>query len=469
MIRLWFFLCLSTAASAQLREVAEVTFVLPEGISEDIEVMAVNEDILLVNFQEDYTKRENQVVVVRYNTQLEVTWAATAPVPRLFEPVSFQVSGQVLYYLLKEREGRKMHLLQFDFGNENVTAADFESITALEDIGFSLFNGQPLLYGLYNLKPVVEMHNLREKTAKVLPDIYNKNNELKEIFINPYRDEIYVFSSLRQNCEMQVATYDVDGKLLFRQSLGDKKHRIRRVEVRLGAGGEPFVMGTYNSACLDMTEGLFAGSLDLPRQIKYHSIARLPGYKASLTEKRRRRLQLRRERGKSDAVRQRAIFHVPVFGANGFLLATEFYNMQSTSSSSGQFSPGRASQFSEYKTWRVLVAEMDMEGNVLYDRLYKLEGDPFLGLNPQAAFLFKGEEFYTFLPLGNRLIYAGPGKSEYHPIFSQVEGFRFANTEARLFNMGMNTFIAHGFTEMRALVPEAPAQQIYFIKKFRMD
>lgn len=469
MKRFIFFFCISFTAAAQLREVAEVNFILPEGINEDIHVVPVNEDIVLVNFQEDFLKREQRVVLLRYNSALQLTWTGSAVLPRFYAPVSFMVSGHILYYLAREREGKKFHLLQFDLENETTAASDFESITLLENIGFTIFKGKPLISGTYNLKPVVEMHNLTDKTAKVLPDIYNKNNELKGIFINEYRDELYVFSSIRQNCQMQVATYDENGKLLSRRSIGDKKHRVRQLEVRIGSDGEPFVLGTYNSACLDMTEGLFAGSLDLPQGIRYHSVASLPGYRASLSDKKRRKLQLKKERGRSGEVRQKAMFHVPVSGLNGFLLATEFYNMQSTTRPSPVEIPdpaGRPLNLSEYKVWRILLAELDAEGNVTYDRLYKLEGEVFRGLHPQSAFLFKNEEFYTFLPLRNRLIYAGADKPEYYTLLTPAEGFRITDTNASLFNLNINSLIAHGVAEIRPLNVDAASRQIYFIKKF---
>lgn len=473
MKRFFIFFLLSFTAAAQLREVAEVSILLPDGINEDIEVLPVNEDVILVNFQEDFFQREQKVVVLKYNSRLTLTWTGSAPIPRFYVPVSYVVSGQVLYYLARERDGKKMHLLQFDLENETISTADFECITLLENIGFTVFNGRPLISGTYNLKPVVEMHNLADKTAKVLPDVYNKNNELKAIFINPYRDELYVFSSIRQNCQMQVAMYDENGKLLLRRSIGDKKHRVRQVEMRLGTDGEPFVLGTYNSACLDMTEGLFSASLDLPQSIRYHSIAGLPGYRASLSDKKRRRLQIRKDRGKSGEVRQKAIFHVPVSGLNGFLLATEFYNTQSTTRSATQVplpdASGKPVYFSEHKIWRILLAELDSEGNVTYDRLYKLEGEVFRGLHPQAAFLFKNDEFYAFLPSGNRLIYSGADKPEYHTLLLPTEGFRITDTDASLFNLNINAFIAHGVAEVRPLNTEGASRQLYFIKKFEFQ
>jgi|GEM_PF-1108072 len=473
MKRFIFFLFLSFGATAQLREVAETTMILPDGVNEDIEVVAVNEDIILVNFQEDFLKREQRVMVMKYNSALELVWVGSAVVPRFYLPVSFVVNGQILHYLVREKEGKKMHLAQFDLGNETISVSDFETITLLENINFTVFNGQPLISGILNLKPVVEMHNLKDKTARVLPDIYTKNNELKGIFINPYRDELYVFSSMTRNCQMQMATYDANGKFLFRRSIGDKKHRVRQLEIKFGPGGEPFVLGSYNSACLDMAEGLFGGSLDFPESIRYHSIANLPGFRASLSEKKRKRLQLRRERGKSGAVRQRAIFHVPVSGVNGFLLATEFYNIQSTSRAAPQvnFTPAsdRGIPFSEHKVWRILLAEVDSEGEVSFDRLYKIEGDPFYGLQPQSAFLFKNETFYAFLPLGSRLIYAGADKPEYHPLFNTGEVFRMTDTRAQLFNLNIHSFIAHGTTEINPVAAEGTSQQIYFIKKFEFQ
>ncbi|MCD8538577.1 MAG: hypothetical protein LRY55_01585 [Leadbetterella sp.] len=174
MKRLIFFFFLSLTAAAQLREVAGVSMALPEGVEEDIRVLPFNDDILLVNFQEDFLRRDQRVVVLKYNSNLELSWTGSATVPRFYETVSFVVSGQVLYYLTREKESKKLHLLAFDLEHETVTASDFESITALENPGFTVFDGKPLITGVYNLKPVVEMHNLTDKTAKVLPDIYTK-------------------------------------------------------------------------------------------------------------------------------------------------------------------------------------------------------------------------------------------------------------------------------------------------------
>lgn len=469
MKRFIFFLFFSSTVTAQLREVAEVSFVLPEGISEDITVIPVNDDIVLVNYQDDYSRREQRIVILRYNSNLELIWTGTALLPKFFVPASFTVEGNTLYYLTRELEGKKLHLVEFNLGNDTVRGWDFESITLLENIGFTMFGGKPLIAGIYNLKPVVEMHNLQDKTARVLPNIYNKNNELRGIFVNPYRDELYVFTSFRNNCQMEVTTYDENGKMLVRRNLGDKKHRIRQIQVKPGAAGEPFILGTYNSACLDMTEGLFSGSLDLPQEIKYHSISGLPAYKASLSDKRRKRLQLRKEKGRGGEIRQKAIFHVPVMGVNGFLVAADFYVGVPVVvvGDVSRYERTKYKPVSEYRIWRILLAELDPEGQVTYDRLYKLEGEVFRGFRPQSAFLFKEDEFYAFLPFDNKLLYAGAGKTESYPLFGPEEGFRTSNTETSLFNLNINSFIAHGATEIRPAATEGVSRQIYFIKKFQ--
>jgi len=471
MKRFIFFFFLSFGAAAQLREVAEASIMLPDGVREDLEVIAVHDDIVLVNFQDDYVKREQRLMVMKYNGSLELTWTGSVTVPRFYVPVSYVVDGTVLYYLLKEPQGRKLHMVQFDLENETTGGTDFESITLLENTGFHIFNGQPLISGTYNQRPVVEMHDLTDKTARVLPDIYTKNNELKGIFVNPYRNELYVFSAPGGSCQIQAATYDENGKLLFRHAIGDKKHRVQQVDVRTGPSGEPFVAGTYNSVCLDMMEGFFAGSLDLPQEIRYHSIATLPGYNASLSEKKKRRLQLRKDRGKSGEIRQKAIFHVPVSGASGFLLAADLYSAQSvTGTRTVEFTDvsGKKNDYSEFKVWRVLLAESDAEGNMISDGLFKLEGSNFRGLFPQSAFLVKNEKFYAFLPAGNKLVYTGAGQQESHVLFSSEEGLRVTDADIQLLNLNSSSLIAHGVAEIKPAAADGNSRQIYFIKKLEL-
>ncbi|MCD8538579.1 MAG: hypothetical protein LRY55_01595 [Leadbetterella sp.] len=46
---------------------------------------------------------------------------------------------------------------------------------------------------------------------------------------------------------------------------------------------------------------------------------------------------------------------------------------------------------------------------------------------------------------------------------------RVSETDAGLFNLTINSFIAHGVAEVRDLANEGGSQQVYFIKKLQFQ
>lgn len=453
-------LFLSVSLKAQLREVAETSLSLPSGVYEDLHVFPVEDHTLLVNFQDDFIAREKRVVVFFYNEQLQLLWTGAETIPRFYEPVGQMVSGRYLYHLSREKESKKLHLLSFHLDRMEVRSYDFESLTAIDQLGFTVFQDTPLIYGRFNNRPVIEMHRLEDKTVKVLSDVYTKNNELRGIYFNPVRDEIYVFYTPDMKCALKLSTYDMEGRLLYRKALGEKKKKIQQFNVEIGSGGEPYLMGTYNAYCASLAEGLFFTPLDLPEETVYKSLLSLPFYLDGLTSRQNRRLLTKKEKGKSTETRQKAFFQVYNSASGGFLTGLDFYQTLSPTAVSrieGMVNPPLHS----FRISQVMLTEWSTEGELVYGDTQKLESLDFFQPQARSAYLYHEEQFVPLMPSKKGIHYVLGDKLERFLPFPADSPWEMQDVE--IITKDLKHVLVHGVAEPRTA--DSKYGQIYFIKK----
>jgi hypothetical protein len=454
------FLFFSLPLSAQLREVAETSLTLPSGVYEDLHVFPVEENTLLINFQDDYIKREKRVVALFYNENLQLLWSRVESIPRFYEPVGQMVSGRYLYHLSREKDSKKLHLLSFHLDRMEVRAYDFESLTTMDQVGFTVFQEVPFIYGKYNNRPVIEMHQIQEKTVKVLSDVYTKNNELRGIYFNPIREEIYVFYTPDMKCALHLSTYDMDGRLLYRKALGEKKKKIQQFSVEIGAGGEPYLMGTYNTYCAPLVEGLFFSNLDFLDETVYKSLVSLPSYMQGLSSRQSRRLVSKKEKGKQSETRQKAFFQVYSASTGGFVTGLDFYQTLSTTPVSRVEGAVNVA-LNSFRISQVMVSEWRADGDLVYGESQKLESVDFYSPYARSGYLFHDEQFIPLIPTKRGIAYVYNNTVEtFYPFGSDSPVFL---EDVEIISKDLKHVLVHGVAESRKL--EGSDTQVYFIKK----
>ncbi len=480
MIRLFILLIFSLSVSAQLRQTAAISVLLPEDLEEDITVIPVRDNaVLMISSSEEIYKRKKNISISKYNQDLMADWVSSFTINKPFVPVNYLVKEDILYYLLAEPDSKKIEVVTFQLETGHWKVQDLETLTQLYNINFDIFNGNILVMGEYNARPVVEMHSLSDKKAKVLPEIYAKNIELTGLKVNPYRNELYVFTLIKNKCQLQFLTYDADGKIVSRGILGDKKHKIKTAEVNFSSDGEPHIVGAFNSSCQDMVQGFYSGSLDRPNVLHYNSISDLESFNEMLSPKRREKRRMRKQEGKVNDIKQRAIFTVPFSGSSGFVASAEIYSQQSMSSNMVRYSmlPNevrrRPETIYEYKIHRLLLAEVGFDGQVSQDNIVKIESNAFRNLRPHSAYLFKDNNFYGFLSNSNDLLYVDMGERNAKPKkFSLIDGIpgKVTNLEADVVGWTSKAVLAHGVAYIQTGSEGfINSRQIYFIKKIELN
>ena len=479
MKNLLFFLLFSLSALAQVHEVAEISMVLPEELDEDIEVLVINEDeLLLLNLQEDFaTKKDKNLSIIKLDSELKQQWVVYISIEKNKIPVNFRATNDKLYYLLQSPDTKKLDLITVELSNGQWSINSFESLTKLLNLNFDVFNGYLLISGEYSEKPVVEMHSLSINAAKVLPELHYKNTLLRGIFVNPYRNELYVITAVTNKCQLVALTYDETGKLLSKHVLGDKKHKLSNVQIRFSTDGEPFVVGTYNTVCNDLVAGLFSGSLDRPSKFYYNEISDLPSYTSTLSSKRQEKRQLRKEKGKESSARQRVLFSIPFSGENGYVASAEIYSQQTINVPvTNRIEPGGRRivlpSMYEYKVNKLLLAELNFDGKINQDNLVKLEGKTFNSARPQTTYFFKNDNFYGILPGKKDLTYVNMSVNnsalQTYNLFSDTK-HKINEVDVELQNWGSNAVVAYGVAYLEFSNGQySSVRQLYFVKKLEI-
>lgn len=458
----------------ELRQTAEVNMVLSSNVLEDINVLKIDDhSVLMVNAQEEYFGKGKNLAVQRFNDSLNIVWTSFAPLERFYDSAAYVIANDRFLFLSCRRDSKKVELITVFLDNGHWLKQEFEMLTQMEIFGIDYFNGNVIISGEYNFKPVVEMHNLDTKTSKVLPGIYNKDNEIYGMQINHHRNQIYVFTKRVSKCQFQVSQFDGNGKFLSRFILGDKKHKVGDLIIRYGLSGEPLVVGSYNTVCHESILGIFTGSLDAPTKLKYNVISNLKSFDEMYSEKKRSKREQKREEGKLKNIKQKALISVPFASDNGFVVAADIYNSQSPTnmgSISAMSENNKMALYKSYKVHRLLLAEIGLDGRIYYDKMVKMEGNSFYNLFPQSSHIFKDGSFFTLLPNNNQVYYAdmsSPQRNMKKFRIDQSLGLTLTSLDFELLSWSPRVVLAFGSANLQ--VNQQTSNEIYFLKRLEIS
>ncbi len=465
-------LLISVSCYSQLKEKAEFSLLLPTDVYEDIEVVPVGDFIYLINLQTEIFKRDAIVSVTKLNSNLETRWSSVIPIQSGYSAVGFIVAGGYVNYLFREADSKKLKLVRIDVIDGNWKLHDINLLTNLEAFRFSFLNDKILIYGQYNLRPVVELHDVEDKIQKVLPEIYFKGDEISSLHVNPLREEIYVVTTQRSKCNSIIKVYNEQGKYLFKRELGSKKQKIQDVELQTNQLGEPFLMGTYGSGCGVISTGFYFTSLDNISEIKYFPYYSLDSYGDILSDGAKEKRLKRLESGDYRSGSGRVLFSVSNASTNNFLLNMETYSI-STSNSANKYITnldGPVINFlQQYNISKSILAEVGTDGQLYSSNTAKIDNFVIPKLKPTVAYLFDGKSYYSLLPKEKFIAiddFKG-GNVKRHELFDNSKN-RFSNFNYELKNLDIHNVIAFGTADVTNELGYAVGE-LYFIKKLELD
>lgn len=465
------FLLISVSSYSQLKETAEFSMMLPADLYEDIEVVPIGDFVYLINLQTEIFKRDAIVSVSKLNQDLKVTWSSVVPIPFGFSSVGFIVADGYVNYLFREADSKKLKLVRIDVNDGSWKIHDIRLLTNLEAFRFSFLNDKILIYGQYNFRPVVELHDVEDKIQKVLPEIYFKGDEISSLHVNPLREEIYVVTTKRSKCNSIIKVYNEQGKYLFKKELGNKKQKIQDVELRTNQLGEPFLMGTYGSGCGVVSTGFYFTSFDNTSEIKYFPYYSLDSYGDILSHGAKEKRLKRLESGDYRSGSGRVIFSVFNASRNNFLFCMETYSVSTATHANRYVTSidGPTISLQQYNISKSILAEVGTDGRLYASNTAKIDNFVISKLKPTVAYLFDGNSYYSLLPKEKFIAiddFKG-GNVKRHELFDNSKN-RFSNYNYELKNLDIRNVIAFGSTDVTNELGYAVGE-LYFIKKLELD
>lgn len=384
-LSLLFSICFSHYSEAQLSDFQRVDIVINQ--SEDDEFIVITygqEGLILLNLKSNNFGRDQKLAFSKYDTNLKYLWKNEFAAESGYRLLKYYNNEDYLYCLLKKEDKQDILVLRVDVKRGDYIVSNLRMLTRMDIEVFTVVKSKAVIGGKYNERPVVEMINIFDQSAKVLPEIHANNITLNTIEVNPESGEIYVLLKNSKNCKLILKVYNYDGKLTSNSILGDKKKLPVNGKILKTPEGGYMLAGNYADNCSDYSVGFYTHSLNETEDTKFYDFIELSNFLSYLPEKRqarvRKRINNKKLKGKDVKLRHRLLLHDPIKTSKGNTLFAEVFYPEFKNTNNA-FNPANrnyswiAGNYLNYNNFRythALICTFDNKGNLKWDNSISL-------------------------------------------------------------------------------------------------
>ena len=353
----------------------------------------------------------NQMEFARVDTALHEVWRGFVQL-NLDEVLLFtHVIDDMLYLLIKSRNNVLSNFLIVEMKIEtgSYTLYPVRNLIPFNPTEFTIANGNALIAGYFNYRPLILHFNFKLKQSKILPGFFNEPGELTQMKSNDDGsvDVIVSAKNFSKQKSLLIRNYDAEGSLVKTTILqpDEKKNLIFGRSLKMPNGAQ-VVSGVYGRYT-DYSRGIFVASIDVLGEyvIKYYSFAELEHFFKYMKVKREKRvkekIERRRIKGKKIRFNYRMLVQEFIPYRNQYILLGEaFYPHYAYPSSSMPYSvnyrrsyniPGYRNDlvFDGYQYTHAVVIGFDKNGKLIWDNSFEIndvksfELEQFAKIHPQ--------------------------------------------------------------------------------------
>jgi hypothetical protein len=370
---------------AQLSDFKRVD--IPINTAEDDEFNVITfgqEGLILFSIKSNNFGRDQKLVFTKFDTELKTEWKNEFAAESGYSLIKYFDNNDYLFCLLKKDDKTDILILRIDVKRGDYIVSNCKMLTRMEIDAFTVVKSKAIIGGKYNDRPVVEMINLFDQSAKVLPEIHANNILLNTIEVNPESGELYVLLKNSKNCKFLLKVYNYDGKLISNTTLGEKKKLPVNGKILKTPEGEYFLAGNYADNCSDYSIGFYTHSLSGTEETKFYDFIELNNFLSYLPEKRQERVKKRiknkKLKGKDFKLRHRLLLHDPVKTSGGNTLFAEvfypeFKNYNNTFmpvTRNYRFVSSNYLNYNNFRYTHALICTFDNKGNLKWDNSVSL-------------------------------------------------------------------------------------------------
>lgn len=360
---------------------------IPINTNEDDEFNVITygqEGLMVLNIKSNNFGRDQKLVFLKFDTNLKTEWRNEFAAESGYRLIKYFDNKDYLFCLLKKDDKTDILVLRVDVKRGDYIVSNLKMLTRMDIEVFTVVKSKAVIGGKYNERPVVEMINLFDQSAKVLPEIHANNIILNTIEVNPESGEVYVLLKNAKNCKLLLNIYTYDGKLSSTTILGEKKKLPVNGKILKTPEGGFMLAGNYADNCSDYSVGFYTHSLTGKEQTKFYDFVELSNFLSYLPAKRqervKRRINNKKLRGKDVKLRHRLLLHDPVKTSKGNTLFAEvfypeFKNYNNNFTPLGRNYRWISSSYLNYNNFRythALICTFDNNGNLRWDNSISL-------------------------------------------------------------------------------------------------
>ncbi len=464
---------------AQDKPIHEIEMELRNDIEDEHILLPIDStSLLLVNLKTKSFSRKSSVVLQRLDEHLKNVWSNEFEINKDYEIVKYYLDNEFMHILLKEKNEKPISVLKANIKNGEILVFDSQLLTNSEVNFFGHVQNKYVFGGEYNDKPVAEIHKIIDKTAKIFPQIYGNHQEISSLEIDD--DNIYFFVKDQKKCHMQSFKFDIEGKLISKNLLGDKNKVILNVKMVKNTNQKAFFSGNYATYCSEFSTGFFIFNKNEIEKIHFYPFNDFNNYYAHLPEKRqdrlKNRIKNRKEKGKDNATRARVNVQEPRLIQNEIVMLAEIYypeykNNVFSSRSLLRLGENFTSpkEFNNYRYSNAVICTFDSLGKLTWDYSISMSGLESNVLSQKAHLTFENDQILFAYPKESKILLKSLKKSD-KPVekasvnLKSEQSGNISDIKVDLFYWFGKHFVSYGYKTAR-IGSELMQTEFFYIRK----
>lgn len=481
----FFVLIFSSSAlfGQQLSVDRKVEFRMSSYETDNIQMVSLGkEGTVLIEFLENDNQLIKRLRTTRFDSTLTQSWQSNLQTDAKFYFLKSFLTTENLFIVYQKLNEPYVSIVNTDLSDGSQTITDLKMLTRMDIEYVAVLGSKALFGGKYNDRAVIEMHNLLDKSSKILPGMYANNTKLIGIDINKIDNTIYAMLKDSKGCQFSIHTFDVEGKNTSKTLLGNKQHVIMNGKVLKNDKNEFFLIGAYSDNCTDFSVGFYVYPIEKnqPSETKFFDFASFKNYLNYLPEKRKERVEERlenkKEKGKEIKLRYRLLLHEIQASEKGWNLVAEVYYPEYNSQLSGNYGWNYSLQrvgnsyYNQFKYSHAIICEFDATSNMAWDASINLNYLTSRELNEVVQVSKHPEGMVIAYPekdwINTSLVKYNGEKSlvERHDVRSDhQEKGQVELLSSNLLAWYGNHFLVYGF-EQKRITPTTEPQTFLFLK-----
>lgn len=480
------FITFSHHSFGQLVESVDVEIPLDGNLEDDFSVVSLDTNgVLLMNFQTSLFGKKGRLNFVKYNKDLKSQWTNTIDPGLTYRLVKYFKAEDYLFCLLQETDGRKIKIVKIDLERGDAITTETTMLTDMDVEFFAAIETKVIILGSYNDRPVAELHRLFDQTSKVLPQIHTNFLKVLSLEVNESEKQIYLMLKDEKKCQFKLSVFDIEGKMLFMEDLGDKKHVILNSKILKIAKNTYFLAGNFADNCSEFSSGFYVTPLNRTEDIQFFKFSELQNFYTYLSPKRQEkiegRLMSKKLKGRDPKIRHRLNLQQPYVFDNQVLLVGEVYYPEYKNainySRNSLLHLGEnyrtVRDFNNYKFTQSLFCTFDFDGKKSWDYSIDLKNIESEVLNNKVQVSSSKEGVLVAFPKEEtiflKLIAKDKPAVDFVPLSIGSKNKEFvSDITVDLFSWYRHTFLAFGYKTSRATNTLA-SQQFFYLSKLTYE